>query len=195
MILRRIFVCLFGAAALVPAAEMWPLEKLYARPYVWGTKPAELAWSKRGHVLGFLWNAEGGRFLDLYAYHADTRKLSRVTDLENWKDDLLKTADEKDARKSRYLLPPAGLNGFVLSADGKQTAFSFKGELFIAPTDGSAAPFRLTRTKEPELDPQFSPSGTQLAAVRHGQVVIQNFAASGQLWQVTDIAEPASLEG
>ena len=171
---------------------MWPLEKLYARPYVWGVKPRELAWSKRGNALGFLWNAQGGRFLDLYVYHPAAGQLVRVTDLESWKDDLLETADEKDPRKSRYTAPSSGLSGFVLSADGKQAAFSYKGELFIGPTDGSEPPFRLTRTKAPETAPQFSPTGTKLAAIRGGQVVIQSFIA-GQLWQVTDVEAPDSL--
>ena len=172
---------------------MWPLEKLYARPYVWGTKPEELAWSKHGNMLGFLWNAQGGRFLDLYVYDAGTRKLARVTDLESWQDELLRGADDKDARKSRYKAPPAGLRSFVLSADGKQAAFSHQGELFIGSTDGSQPPVRLTRTKAAETAPQFSPSGTRLASIRGGQVVIQNFAGGGQLWQVTDVEAPESL--
>ena len=171
---------------------MWPLEKLYTRPYVWGTRPQSLAWSKRGNVLGFLWNAQGGRFLDLYAYHAGARKLVRITDLAGWKDDLLISDDDKDARKSRYKAPESGLSGFVFSNDGKQVAFSFAGELFIGPTDGSEGPFRLTRTKARETQPQFSPAGTKLAAVRGGQVVIQSFIA-GQLWQVTDVEAPDSL--
>ncbi len=173
---------------------MWPLEKLYARPYVWGTKPQELAWSKRANVLGFLWNAEGGRFLDLYTYHAGPGKLVRVTNLEDWKDELLKAADEKDARRSRYIAPPAGLTSFVLSADGKQVAFSYKGELFIGPTGGGEPPTRLTRTTASETAPQFSPAGTRLAALRGGQVVIQSFAV-GQLWQVTDVEAPDAIAG
>lgn len=173
---------------------MWPLEKLYARPYVWGTRPQEVTWSKRGNVLGFLWNAQGGRFLDLYAYHADSAKLVRLTDLEKWKDGLLTTADEKDSRKARYQAPATGLSNFVLSNDGKQYAFSYKGELFIGPATGSEPPARLTRTKGSESAPQFSPAGTKLAAVRNGQVVIQSFVG-GDLWQVTDVEAPDTLAG
>lgn len=174
---------------------MWPLEKLYQRPYVWGTKPQELAWSDNGAVLGFVWNAEGGRFLDLYAYRPATGKLTRVTNLEQWKDELLESADDKDARKSRYEMPPRGLTGFILSRDGARAAFSYQGELFIASTDGAAAePFRLTRTKSGESDPQFSAVPGKLAAIRNGQVVIQDLN-NGQLWQVTDVEAPDSLVG
>jgi len=187
----RAFILLLLVAA-ARAAEMWPLEKLYARPYVWGTKPQELAWSKRGNVLGFLWNAEGGRFLDLYTYHAGAGKLVRVTNLENWKDELLRSADEKDSRKNRYIAPPAGLSSFVLSADGKQVAFSYKGDLFLGRSDAAEPPTRLTRTTAGETAPQFSPTGTRLAALRGGQVVIQSFAA-GELWQVTDVEAPDAI--
>ena len=30
--------------------QMWPLERLYARPYVWGTRPASLQWAKKAAV-------------------------------------------------------------------------------------------------------------------------------------------------
>ncbi len=192
MTLRVIFLLVTASAIYARAAEMWPLEKLYARPYVWGTKPQELTWSKRGNMLGFLWNAQGGRFLDLYVYDAGASKLARITDLESWEDELLRSADDKDARKSRYKAPASGLSSFVLSADGKQAAFSYKGELFVGPTDGSQSPIRLTRTKASETAPQFSPAGTKLASIRGGQVVIQNFAG-GQLWQVTDVEAPDTL--
>ena len=66
--MTRLLACLLMPAALL-AAESWSLEKLYTRPFVWGTSPTEITWSKQGHTLLFLWNAEGNRFRDLYAYH------------------------------------------------------------------------------------------------------------------------------
>ena len=63
-----LFVCSLSAAP-------WPLERLFSRPYAWGTPPARVAWSKQGHTLLFLWNAEGGRFMDLYAYHPAEQRL------------------------------------------------------------------------------------------------------------------------
>lgn len=180
------------SALAAQGAEMWTLDKLYTRPYVWGTSPEGLRWSRRNHVLGFLWNHEGHRFRDLYAYRPASRKLVRLTRLEGFKDDLLLRDDEKDPRRKQYLAPPAGLSTFSLSDDGALAAFSFRGELFTVPTDGSSEPFRLTRTRSPETSPMLSPDGKRLAAIENGQVVIHNLA-TGQLWQVTDVESPASL--
>jgi hypothetical protein len=55
------------------------LERLFSRPFLWGTAPEQPRWSKEGHKLVFLWNAEGRSFLDLYAYHPDQQKLVRLT--------------------------------------------------------------------------------------------------------------------
>jgi dipeptidyl aminopeptidase/acylaminoacyl peptidase len=173
------------------AAEFWPIEKLFTRPYVWGTLPDPLEWSIKGHTLGFLWNDQGGRFLDLYAYHPDSKKLVRLTNLESFRDELLLSESEKDERKKSHLMPEVGLAGFSLSADGTQAAFSYKGDLFVVPTNASSPPFRLTRTKSLESQPKFSPDGRKLAANRSGQVAVQDLQ-SGQIWQVTDI-EGATL--
>jgi hypothetical protein len=54
--IAALFVCSLGA-------EPWPLERLFSRPFAWGTPPAKAAWSKQGHVLLFLWKAEGRRFI------------------------------------------------------------------------------------------------------------------------------------
>src|SRR2546426_2249461 len=77
--MRRLLVYLFLATPLA-AAGNWSLEKLLIRPFIWGTSPAEITWSK--HVLLFLWNAEGYRFRDLYAYHPGQKKLIRLTQMD-----------------------------------------------------------------------------------------------------------------
>ena len=71
------------------SAQTFPtLEKLYTRPYAWGTSPSNATWAKSAPVLVFLWNAEGRRFQDLYAWHAQSKKLTRITNLEPVKDEL-----------------------------------------------------------------------------------------------------------
>ncbi len=171
-------------------AQQWTLDRLYTRPYVWGTPPQSLTWSKKGHTLVFRWNTEGNRFRDLFAYHPDGHKLVRLTDMESFTDDLLLGEAEKDSRRKLYLPPKAGISDFCLSVDGSKIAFSYKGELFLVPTDGSAPPFRLTRTKASETSPSFSPEGDKLASVRGGQIFIQDLA-NGQLWQVSNIEASA----
>ncbi len=189
-------ICLWflTVASRPAAAANWSIEQLYSRPFIWGTTPERLTWSKQGHTLAFLWNAEGHRFLDLYAYHPDHRRLVRLTNLESLKDDLLVSEEEKDDVRRRYLMPPAGLAGFELSRDGSRAAFSYKGDLYMVSTDGRTPLFRLTRTRTPESAPQFSADGKKLASVRGGQIVVQDLG-TGQLWQATDVEPPAALVG
>src|SRR5688500_18470126 len=183
MRLAKVWIAL--VPALLPAAGL-PIEKLFSRPFVWGTSPSQHVWSRKGHTLAFLWNEQGHRFVDLYAYHPDSRRRVRLTSLESFKDDLLLTAEEKDERRKQYLMPPAGLASFALSEDGAQAVFPFRDDLFLVPTSGDKPPFRLTRTKGRESDPQFSPDGKKLGSIRGGQVVVQDLG-SGQIWQVTDL--------
>src|SRR5580704_13328228 len=176
-------------------AEPWPLERLFSRPFAWGTAPAKAAWSKQGHVLLFLWNAEGRRFMDLYSYHPDTQRLARLTNLETLDDPINRPAAEKDERQKQYLEPPAGIGEFDISRDGARAAFSYHGDLYLVNTSGQQPPFRLTRTKTAESSPAFSPDGNKLAFSRDGQLFVQDLH-TGALWQVTEIeGEGASLGG
>jgi len=188
-------VCLAAVAVVCSVfGQEWDLERLYTRPYVWGTPAQSLTWSEEEHTLVFRWNAEGGSFYDLYAYHPDESRLVRLTDFEPFADKLLLNEAETDERRSLYLPPKPGIREFDLSRDGRTVAFTYRGELFTVPTDGSAEPFRLTRSKSGESSPELSPDARRIAAARGGQIVVQDLD-NGQLWQVTDIQEPESLSG
>lgn len=179
---------LFLLTCLPATAEFPSLDRLFSRPFLWGTSPTGIEWSRQGHTLAFLWNAEGRRFQDLYAYHPDSRRLVRLTDHEAFEDDLLKTQEEKDDRRSQYLMPREGLTGFALSDDGTKAAFAYRGELWVVPTDGKEQPLRLTRTKAAESNPRFFPDGERLAFTRDGQIHTLNLKTA-QLWQVTGVEE------
>lgn len=176
-------------------AEPWGLERLFQRPFAWGTSPQKAVWSKHGQILLFLWNAEGKRFLDLYAYHAEQRRLVRLTNLEPLEDPLNRPAAERDDRQKQYLEPPQGLTGFDLSRDGSRAAFSYRGDLYLVSTSGLEPPFRLTRTRTAESNPAFSPDGSKLGFSRDGQLFVQDLR-TGQLWQVTELeGEGITLAG
>jgi len=176
-------------------AEPWPLERLFHRPFAWGTPAQKVAWSKQGHTLLFLWNPEGGRFLDLYAYHPDRQHLARLTNLEPVEDPLNRSAADKDERQKRYVEPPEGIGDYDISKDGSRAAFSYRGDLYLVSTSGLEPPFRLTRTKTAETNPAFSPDGSKLAFSREGQLFVQDLRTA-QLWQVTEIeGEGAALGG
>lgn len=178
-------------ALLAICASAWgqtipTLDRLFTRPYAWGTSPSNAAWAKKAPVLVFLWNADGNRFRDLYAWHVDTRNLVRLTNLESEKDELNLSEEQRDDRLRRNLAPPPGLSGFNVSQDGRRVAFAHKGDMYVANTDTATLPLRLTRTKPAESAPAFSPDGALLASLRGGQVIVQNLS-TGQIWQVTEI--------
>ena len=104
---------LLPAAAF--AAEAWSIEKLFTCPFAWGTSPTEIAWSKRGHTLLFLRNAEGKQFRDLCADHPKSQTPIRLTNMEPVRDALKLTDGEKDERSKRYLMPPDGAAQFQMS--------------------------------------------------------------------------------
>jgi dipeptidyl aminopeptidase/acylaminoacyl peptidase len=187
----RLFACLF-IASLLSAQEM-TIDRLFSRPYLWGTWPSQIVWAKKAHQLGFLWNAHGGAFRDLYLYDADARKLTRLTDLEGLKDPINDTPAEEDIHRKNYLPPRAGLSGFELSDDGSQGVFSYRGDLFVVSTSGGPLR-RLTKTKAPETSPQFSPDGTRIAYSESGQLFVLTLGG-GLIEQRTDIKAPASLGG
>lgn len=161
---------------------------------MWGTQPEKMTWAKKGPTLAFLWNAEGGRFLDLYAYDAAAGKLRRLTDLESLRDTLTRTAAEKDDRQKAYVPPHEGIAEFDISRDGCRVAFSFRGDLWLVDTAASAPPLRLTRTRAAESAPQFSPGGSKLAFTRDGHLFTHDLR-SGQLWQVTEFEGEGMLLG
>lgn len=179
------------AALLLTCASVWgqsfpSLERLFTRPYAWGSSPSNPKWAKKAPVLVFLWNPEGRRFRDLYAWHAETRKLVRLTNLESESDELNRSEEQRDDRLRRNLAPLPGLAGFEVSGDGRRAAFSHNGDLYLADTSGAVPMVRLTRTKASESAPMFSPDGTTLASIRGGQAILQNLS-TGQIWQATDI--------
>jgi dipeptidyl aminopeptidase/acylaminoacyl peptidase len=169
------------ASSAFPQSQMWPVEKLYKRPFVWGTPPSELKWTRTGGTLAFLWNEEGNRFLDLYVWREGKRR--RVTSLESMKDDIWLTPADKDSRLASHRPPEAGLSAVALSGDGSRAAFAYRGDVFVAETSGTAPLRRLTRTRAAESAVQISPDGKRVAYLRDRQLFIQDDSG---VWQVTD---------
>src|ERR1700691_4913557 len=126
----RLIALLLFTSFTIPAQEL-VLDKLFTRPYVWGTTPSQMTWAKHAHVLAFLWNEKGGAFRGLYIYDADQKRLARLTDLELVKDPINVGDEEQDEHEKNYLLPQLGLNSFDISEDGKRIAFSYKGDLYL----------------------------------------------------------------
>jgi hypothetical protein len=73
------------------------------------------------------------------------------------------------------------------SRDGSRVAFTYRGDVSIVGTTGSAPPLRLTRTKETESAPLFSPDGACVGFVRGGQLYTHEFS-TGVLAQISDVS-------
>lgn len=174
---------------MLAAAQELSLDRLFSRPFLWGTWPSQIAWARNAHVLGFLWNEKGNAFRDLYVYDADAKKLRRLTDLAGLKDPINESEAERDVHRKMYLPPASGLSGFSLSNDGRMAVFSYRGDLFIA---GDSVR-RLTKTKAAETNPEFSPDAKKIAYQQNGQLFILT-PADGFIEQKTDIKAPAALE-
>lgn len=179
------------AFALTLAAHQWSLDRLFTRPFLWGTWPTQIAWAKHAHVVGFVWNEKGETFRDLYVYNAESKKLTRLTDIKGLKDPINDSEAERDEHRRNYLVPPAGLTSFDLSEDGTKAVFSYRGDLFVVDTR-TAAVTRITKTKAPEVDPRFSPDGTRVAFTQSGQIYVLTLG-TGTLEQRTDVRPPAAL--
>ncbi len=189
----RIVAALLLSAVLLPAQEL-TLNHLFTRPFVWGTTPSQAVWAKRAHVLVFLWNEKGGAFRDVYAYNADAKKLTRLSNLENARDPLHVSDEERDEHEKNYLLPQTGVGAIDVSEDGKRVVFVQKGNLYLVNTDNENPLLRLTKTKDGEGQPRFSPDSKSLAFTRGGQLFVQDLA-NGAIEQITDVKPPARLQG
>ena len=64
-------------------------------------------------MLAFLWNEKGGAFRDLYAYDADQKRLTRLTDPKLVKDPINVSDEEQDAHERTGLLPQLGLGSLL----------------------------------------------------------------------------------
>src|SRR5215469_12339 len=100
---------LLALAAISYAAEPWSLERLFTRPWVWGSRPANMTWSKQGHTVVFLWDAEGSRFQDVYSYNPDTKKRIRLSQMESISDPLTRSAAERDEHQKNFVEPEPGV--------------------------------------------------------------------------------------
>lgn len=200
MYLRRVFVfalifglCILGVpvtSAQAPnrtgSGQKKPLEieRLYTYPKLEGTAPTQAAWSKDSAKIAFLWNDTGYPFRDLWVYDVAAKKLTRLTDLDQPRDQWTESPAEKDPKLKKYLPPETGLAGFLWSPDASRLAVSFRGELYLIAADGSAPPQRLTRTKEAEGAPKFSPDGRRLLFTRAENLWVLELP-TGQTTQLT----------
>ncbi|MGH7754330.1 MAG: DPP IV N-terminal domain-containing protein, partial [Gemmatimonadales bacterium] len=152
-------------------------------------------WAEDSRQLAFLWNDKGGRFRDLWVYDPARRdgERRRLTDLEQPRDQWTETPADKDPKLKKYLPPEDGLGAFEWAQDSQKLAFAFRGELYVVAADGSHW-LRLTKTKDPEFRPRFSPDSRRLAFASEHELWVLDLV-SGQRIQLTSGGSDDLLNG
>jgi dipeptidyl-peptidase-4 len=181
---------LSGVDAQAPAKDKKPLEleRLYSYPRLEGTPPIETRWSRDARKIAFLWNDKGYPFRDLWVYDLAATKLTRLTNLEQPRDQWTESPAEKDPKLKKYLPPETGLTSFVWAPDSSKLAFAFRGELYVVPTELAKrdATTRLTKTKESEASPKFAPDSSHLLFARENDLWVLDLATVETIQLTTD---------
>ncbi|MFQ5664150.1 MAG: prolyl oligopeptidase family serine peptidase [Terriglobia bacterium] len=187
--------------AQAAAKKKLTLERLYRYPRLEGTAPLRAKWSENSRQLGFLWNEEGMPFRDLWVYDVERNQRLRLTDLEQPRDEWTRTPAHKDPKLKKYLPPEGGLQSFEWAKDSKKIVFAFRGELYVVRASGGQPldstrdePLRLTKTKEGEARPRFSPDSHRLAFSRQRELWVLDLR-TGQTVQLTSGASDDILNG
>ncbi|MFN8059312.1 MAG: S9 family peptidase [Vicinamibacterales bacterium] len=179
--------------ARVTGDEPRSIARLFSRPYLWGTIPANVTWAANSRVVVFSWNAAGQSFRDLYAVEPAGRAVKRLTDMEAVREPFSESDAERDPRLGQFLMPPSGITDFDVSPDGATVVFVHRGDLYSVASAGGSPPQQLTRTKSPEATPRFSPDGRTMAFTRDNDVFVRTQAGTER--QLTSTGGPDRQNG
>lgn len=174
------------------ARKKLTLERLYSYPRLEGTAPVGAKWSPDGKNVAFLWNDHGMRFRDLWLYEIEGGNLTRLTNLQTPRDEWTREPADEDPKLARYPPPESGLAAFEWAKDSQKLGFAFRGELYLVRTGGDVE--RLTKTREVESRPKFSPDSSKLAHASGTDLWLRDLV-TGQIVQLTSGGSDDVLNG
>ena len=90
------------------------LEKLFAKPPIYGRQPSGACWSPDGSIVAFYWNEKGGDILDIYLVPATGERPVNIT---NWKE-------EETPEGARFF----GGGRLQWSPDSQRLLYVYKGD-------------------------------------------------------------------
>jgi len=162
-----------GGGVATEQPPRYSLEKLFAKPLIYGRSPSGARWSPDGSMVAFYWNEKGGDISNIYIVPATGGKPVNIT---NWGE------EEEPSTGDRFF----GGGQFQWSPDSQRLLYVYKGDLFITTPSGEA-PRQLTSIKGAEASPRWSPNGKEIVFVKDGNIFIMG-VDEGRIIQLTSNA-------
>ena len=155
-----------------------PIKRLIESPSLNGQLPRAVKISPDGQRLTFLKAKENDfQVLDLWEFDIKTGEQKLLVDskqLTGDKEENISQAEQ--ARRERMRIMSTGIIQYYWSKQGDKLLFPLSGDLYVYEvTTGKVV--QITKTKEGELDPRFSPLGNFVSFVRNNNVFIYDLKA------------------
>lgn len=161
-----------GATAPLAQAQDVPapvsIEAFYTLPSLIGTEARSPAWSPDSRRVAFLWNDDGGKFLDLWMTDTRSATPTRLTRLPRREAPADPGADTLALRAAEAAELDRGAGAPFWHPDGERILFSFRGQLW-ALRPGSE-PQRFAASAGSIQRPSFSADGRAMAWLSRGDL-------------------------
>lgn len=132
--------------------------------------PRLVAFAPDSKRITYLQSESQGAEMALFGFDLATQKASvlvRASDLHKEDKPLSR---EEELRRERQRQRTSGITGYSWAKRADVMLIPHGGDLFVRGADGVVT--RLTESKEPAIDPQLCPDGSQIAFVRQGELVV-----------------------
>ena len=132
--------------------------------------PRMVGFSPDSKRITYLQSESQGAEMALFGFDLATQKagvLVRASDLHKEDRPLSR---EEELRRERQRQKTSGITGYSWAKRADVMLIPHGGDLFVRGADGVVT--RLTDSKDPAIDPQLSPDGSQIAFVRKGELAV-----------------------
>lgn len=172
-----------------------PFERLLQQPYLTGSPPADVSWSKDGSRIAFRWNPEGYRLRDIYAMSVPDGKPIRLTDAAKIPRMARQDDDRTESQKKEEIQYDGGPGAPIWSPDGKDILFGYRGDIFEAAPTGKAPLRRRTFFTDGVSSLNYSPDGVFISYMHGGNIYLLD-RSTGDVRQLTTVSKSGtSLTG
>ncbi|MEQ9322513.1 MAG: DPP IV N-terminal domain-containing protein, partial [Polyangiaceae bacterium] len=167
-------------------------ERVAAFPPPGWQVPRQARLSPDGRLVTYLQSEAGGDEMALFALDLKTGEsgvLVRAADVTATDKPMSR---EEELRRERQRQRIRGVTGYAWAKDAPVMLLPLGGDVYLRSTDGKVEP--LTHSDEPEIDPQISADGSQVAFVRGRELYVVD-VATGKERQLTKGAPEGVTRG